>query len=127
MVYYTDGYILPSYGGGFTVFLQGKLIKSARVEKKGLTNNEAELLGIVYAAMDAKDNDTIITDSLCCIYWIRRGKAKARPDLNVFCSLVRSLKEKKALDIHWESRETNLAGIYNEKNHSSFMSSAPIS
>ena len=120
MILYCDGYCLESnpseWGGGFTVFNnKNKLIYTEQILKKGFTNNEAELLGIHQAAKLAKKRDTIITDSQNCIWWIRKGFSKARPDLDKVILESQKCVIGKKLKLIWQPREFNLAGIYNEE------------
>ncbi|HYP29315.1 MAG TPA: hypothetical protein VE262_21570 [Blastocatellia bacterium] len=43
-----------------------------------------------------------------------KGKTKARPDLSMLCLVTSELIGAKHIELKWEPRETNLAGIYNE-------------
>lgn len=121
MKYYTDGFMIggnPSdTGGGFTIVDENnESIHREVVNKKNFTNNEAETLGILKALTIAKEGDTVSTDSMCCLGWVNRGKSKARPDLNELLSTAKFLAEKKKINLCWERRDFNLAGIYNEQN-----------
>ena len=123
MKYYTDGFCRASnpspYGGGYTIVDENNnLIRHEEVEKVGFTNNEGEILGILGAAKLAKEGDQISTDSMCCLGWANAGKSKARPDLNhIFQECKRLIADKK-LNLMWERRDFNLAGIYNENKSS---------
>lgn len=119
MKLYTDGYTLignPSpKGGGFTVVnKENKLLIHERIEKEGLTNNEAELRGLNWALKEGKTGDEISTDSNVVLSWLRRGKTKARKDLNELIQECVRLKKEKSISLIWEGRDSNLAGIYNE-------------
>lgn len=119
MKYYTDGYTTggnPSNGGGFTVVDEsGHLLTTEVINKEGFTNNEAELLGIEWAVENAQHGDTISTDSMCMLSWIHSGKSKARRDLQPIMRRIGLLVMDRNLNLCWEGRDFNLAGIYNEK------------
>jgi len=79
MIYYSDGYCIRSnpspFGGGFTVTnSHGDVVEEGEVQKKGFTNNEAELLGAAKAIEIALEGDTVIIDSQCILYWITTSK-----------------------------------------------------
>ena len=116
--YHTDGFVIgvngKSEGGGFTVFLNGKHLVTERRNKKLITNNETELLGVVEALKDAEEGDEIITDSMNTLAWIRSGNPKARPDLKTLASEGKKLLHSKKINLYWEKRDNNLAGNYNE-------------
>lgn len=119
MKYYTDGYMIggnpSSYGGGYTIVREdGQLIVRQEIQKNPFTNNEAEILGILNAIKYAKPKDQISTDSMCCLTWANQGKSKARPDLKELLQEVKRLKIEKNINLMWEGREFNLAGIHNE-------------
>lgn len=122
MKYYIDGYTTegnPSpIGGGFSIVDKyGTLLIRFPVKKKGFTNNEAELLGLSFCLKHhCERGDTISTDSMNTIHWVKRGKSKkARPDLNPVISEVKRLVDSLGIFLVWESREKNLAGIYNDE------------
>jgi len=120
MKYYTDGWMMGSknpspYGGGFTVVDEdNELIKREEVRHQGFTNNEAEIRGIKFALEYAEKGDSVSTDSMCCLSWVNKGKSKARPDLFELLQECKKLKTEKGINFHWEGRDFNLAGIYNE-------------
>lgn len=115
---FVDGYCIginpSSIGGGYTVFLGDKFIKTEQILKEYFTNNEAELIAILEGCRFAEKNQNIITDSDNALKWIRRGRSRARPDLNFVISEINNLKREKNLKIIWQSRETNFAGFFNE-------------
>ncbi len=117
--FHTDGYTLngnPSkIGGGFTVFKNGNLLISNPVQKENFTNNEAELLAIQHACVEAGMGDTIVIDSQVIACWVRDGRSKVRPDLNWICKQCQGLIQKKLLKVVWKPREENFAGHYNER------------
>ena len=120
MTYHADGFVQghnPSYtGGGFTVCDEtGEVVMHKQIMKYGFTNNEGELLGVLHAAMLASHGDTIITDSMNTIRWIKSGNPKARPDLKEQCQLAKETIEFKGLKLTWRPRHENLAGQFNEK------------
>ena len=125
MKYFTDGFTKlknPSpIGGGYTVLDENNtLLKVENIKKTGLTNNEAELLGVYYCLKEfCKIGDVISTDSMNTIAWIRSKKDKKihRQDLLEVILRCRELIILKEINIIWEGREYNLAGIYNEENH----------
>ena len=119
-IYYSDGYTImrnPSvYGGGYVICNEkGEVLKHEVVEKQGLTNNEAELLGVYETLKLCAPFSKIIIDSMTIFYWVRSGKPKARKDLTLICSEAKRLKEEKKIEIEWKKRDFNLAGIFIEK------------
>ena len=48
----------------------------------GLTNNKAEVLGIMWAVDLAEAGDIIVSDFRIALGWVRRDRSKARADLN---------------------------------------------
>jgi hypothetical protein len=126
MTYHCDCFVYggnPSdKGGGFTITdEQGNLLWQVEKLKPGFTNNEGELLGVLYAAMLASHGDTIVTDSQNTIAWTRSGNPKARPDLKNFAALAKKLVALKRLAVVWKPREENAAGIYNEEHRASLV------
>lgn len=119
MKYFTDGYTLgsnPSHGGGYTIVDEtGSLIESKVINKEGFTNNEAEILGIEKALELCKAGDTISTDSMNSLSWVFGGKSKARPDLNDRLHYLMLRMIELNINLCWERRDFNLAGLYNEK------------
>jgi ribonuclease HI len=120
MKYYTDGFCLlgnPSnLGGGYTTTdKDGNLIKQETIYKKGFTNNEGEMLGIINTLRLASQNDEISTDSMCMLSWFNRGKSKSRPDLNEILKEGKQLKIEKNINLMWEGRDFNKAGWINER------------
>lgn len=117
--YYCDGFVIgqnPSpYGGGYTIVDEdNNLIRHEHVKKINFTNNEGEILGILNALRLAQQGDSISTDSMCCLSWANSGRSKARPDLNIYLTEVKTLLREKSLNLMWEGRNYNLAGLYNE-------------
>ena len=104
-------------GGGFVVMNElGENLAEEIILKKGFTNNEAELKGVLKATELAGEFDTIVTDSRNTIAWImsKKRKMKARPDLKEFADKALTNILDKNLELIWEGRETNKAGIYIE-------------
>lgn len=121
MKYYSDSFMYKSnpspIGGGYTVTDEiGNLIHREVIKKEGLTNNEAETRGILHAMEIAEHMDSVSTDSMCCLTWVRKGRAKARPDLFNVLQRCKFLLQDKELNLMWEAREFNLAGIMNQSN-----------
>lgn len=121
MKYYIDGFTKlrnPSpIGGGYSIFDENNtLIKVENIEKVGMTNNEAELLGLLNCLKEVKVGDTISTDSMNTIAWIRTKKDKkiARKDLVPIIMECRQMLESYKINLIWEGRDFNLAGKYNE-------------
>lgn len=119
MKYYCDGFLYganPSdYGGGYSIVdEENNLIVRQEVLKVGLTNNEAEILGILNAMKYAKEGDQVSTDSMCCLSWVNMGKSKARADLSELLKECLALRDEKNINLMWESRNFNLAGVFNE-------------
>jgi ribonuclease HI len=119
-ILYSDGFNIggnPSkIGGGYTITDElGEVVAQSQILKVGFTNNEGELLGVL-GALELIDNfGEVYTDSTNTIAWVKKGKAKARPDLNQECAKAKYLIEKKKIKLIWINREENLAGIENEK------------
>jgi len=118
--YYSDGWMIkrnPSpIGGGFTVVREHdrKLLIRFKILKPGLTNNEAEVRGIRFAMRIAKEGDTISSDSKFCIQWVKWGMSKKRKDLVPLLKDTKKMMIDKNINLIWERRDKNLAGIYNE-------------
>jgi len=116
---YSDGYTIlknPSdIGGGFVIIGTKKAFYEEEIKKQGMTNNEAELLGVYKALQIADKNSIIYTDSQNTMAWIKSGKPKARPDLKEICQQAKKLKAIKNIDIKWVPRDENDAGIYIEE------------
>lgn len=121
MIYFTDCFVMgtnPSTtGGGYTIVNEhNEVVEIKRIYKKGFTNNEGELLGVLRAIELSEIGSEIYTDSQCICFWVKNGKSKARKDLNDILKNAYSDMEKKNLTLVWIPREENLAGIYNEEN-----------
>ncbi len=119
MKYYTDGFVRGSnpspIGGGFTVVNEkNELIIREEIFKEGFTNNEGEILGILHALRICGIGDTVSTDSMCCLTWANKGFSKVRPDLRDILMECQMLKTTKKVNLMWEGRDFNLAGIFNE-------------
>ena len=52
---------------------------------------------------------------MCCISWVNAGFSKVRPDLRNILGECQILKVTKKINLMWEGRDFNLAGIVNEK------------
>lgn len=123
MKYYTDGFTLESNpskkGGGYSILDENNtVIAVENIQKEGFTNNEAELLGVYHCLHLCEPGDSISTDSMNTIAWIKTKKLKkvARQDLLSIIIECKKLIEDKIINLMWEGREFNLAGIYNEEN-----------
>ncbi len=122
MKYYSDGFSInknPSpIGGGFSIVREDNLlIEFRRIFKENFTNNEAELLGVLEALRIVSKGDTVSTDSKIVILWvfnIGRRKKNARKDLDPLKIEAYILLKRKNINLIWEPRDKNLAGIYNE-------------
>lgn len=118
---YVDGFTIgknPSeIGGGFVITNeQGSVVEKFDCVKTNFTNNEAELLGIRRALELATIMGTVYTDSSCGLFWTRKGKCKARPDLNEIAKQARTFLEEKSLKLVLVKRNLNKAGIFIENN-----------
>lgn len=116
---YADGYTIkgnPSkIGGGYVVMDEDKtLLHHGKIKKKGFTNNEGELLAVLKATELAKENDTIIIDSMVAYYWVMHRKCKARLDLKPLAMEAYINVKDKNLILKQEGRDNNLAGNYIE-------------
>lgn len=125
MKYFTDGFNYDSNpspkGGGFTIVDEsGALVHREVINKSGFTNNEGEIRGILWALEKAENGDIISTDSLCCLTWANKGSAKPRPDLLPVLQRCKELLRSKTINLMWERREFNLAGILNEQTKGSY-------
>jgi len=118
MTIYTDGYTIgknPSLiGGGFVIMDEELKILCMQEIRKPMTNNEAELLGILKATELAKNGDEIVTDSMNSLQWVMNRKCKARPDLKPQAQQAYiNILEKKLKLVH-RPRQENIAGNYIE-------------
>jgi ribonuclease HI len=119
-IWYSDGFGIGQNGittrGGYTVFKGNTLIENIETPAIGNihTNNQAELQGIERAVELMSKNDLLITDSMNSMYWIHKGKARSRSDLNNIIIKITKLSKEKNISIQWKRREENLAGHYNE-------------
>lgn len=121
MKYYIDGFTKlrnPSpIGGGYSIFDENNtLIKVENIDKVGMTNNEAELIGLLNCLKEVRIGDTISTDSMNTIAWIRTKKSNkiSRKDLIPIIMECRQMLESLKVNLIWEGRDFNLAGKYNE-------------
>lgn len=123
MKYYSDGFTNGSNpsktGGGYSIVDENNtLLVLEKIEKKGFTNNEAELLGLFHALTIADRGSTISTDSKNTLAWVFQKKKKkkhGRPDLIPCIKECSALIEEKHISVIWEPRELNLAGIFNDE------------
>lgn len=124
MKYYSDGFLTgknPSVvGGGFTIVNENNtLIKRITVTRPNFTNNEAELLGCLEALTIAEDGDVVSTDSMNTIRWIigadKMHDKRARKDLDPLKKRALYFLQSKKIELIWEPRDMNLAGILNEE------------
>jgi len=120
---HSDGFQFHSnpspVGGGFTlVDGGGDVVERKTILKVGMTNNEAELLGVVRAVELIESKGIVYTDSQVIARWVHRGRARGRPDLNEVIRKCKELVKKKKVEIKVVPRNENLAGIYNEKHRS---------
>lgn len=137
MEIHTDGYTIggnPSpQGGGYTLIAvedgDTKVLKQEEFDRP-ITNNEAEMLGLIAAIELAQKGDTVVTDSNISLIWLFRGYASARRDLDPIIAAAKKLaNEKKAhiknyqplneaeIVIEWRGRDENEAGNFNEMFH----------
>src|ERR1035437_354359 len=120
MKYYTDGFLNGkgnpcSRGGGYTIADEkGAVVEHEQISSASLTNNEAEVTGIVRALEICHNLDEISSDSKCCLFWVKNGSSRARPDLDSLLKIGNRLWHQKMVNMHWERREKNLAGFLNE-------------
>lgn len=119
--YYTDGFTIrgnPSkVGGGYTIINENnEVLITENIEKVGMTNNEAELLGVWHALHLCNEFDVVSTDSMNTIAWLRTNNLKkvARQNLLDIIKECKEIVASKQVNIIWEGREHNLAGIHNE-------------
>lgn len=139
----TDGWTKggnPSpQGGGYTLIaveydehedIQTKVLKQEEFNHP-ITNNEAEMLGLIAAIELAQKGDTVVTDSNNSLIWLHVGASRmTRPDLNPILAAAKKLaQEKKAaiknmqslnnaeIVIEWRGRDENEAGKFNEMFH----------
>jgi ribonuclease HI len=132
MKYFSDCFIYvknPSpIGGGYTIMDEdNNLLVNEKILQEGLTNNEAELLGVLNALKIAENGDIVSTDSMNTIRWIeniayylehpnkKKSIKRARKDLDNIKLEAYQLMIKKHIKLIHEPREKNLAGIWNEE------------
>ena len=122
MKYYTDGFLVgpnPSKYGGYVIANElNEVIEETWLEQDKVTNNDAEIQGLISCLELSKEGDEISTDSMVALTWVRGGKSKSRPDLNSQLQKAKILLAEKGVNIMWEGRDFNLAGIYIDKEHS---------
>lgn len=74
--------------------------------------NVAELSAILHAVTLADPNDLICTDSNICVNWVKNWKpTKNNRHVRRDVSLIKSIVEKKKLNLLWVPRDKNMAGI----------------
>lgn len=114
-IYYSDAYTIhtnPSeIGGGYVVTKGDEIIEEKVIHKRGMTNNEMELIGVGVAVNKAENGSIVYTDSQNTFYWVRSGKPKARPDLAPLALSIHNLVKEKEITLKWIPREQNIAGI----------------
>lgn len=118
---YTDGHLNGLNGlmgvfadSGFTMLqIDGiengkKYVKKIEIPyiKRRLTNNEAELLAIHHALIEAEENDTILSDSTIAINTSKKGKSKI-DRFELIALANKHLIEKKNITLKWIPREEN--------------------
>lgn len=119
MKYYCDGFVIgkngSARGGGYTIVDENnQVIIRETIMQQGFTNNDGEILGVYNALKFCDPLDIVSTDSMIALTWARAGFSKARPDLNVMLRDCQFLFRDKCVNLMWEGRDYNLAGIYNE-------------
>jgi ribonuclease HI len=124
-ILYADCFVIGSNpsntGGGYIVCDENNnIIDKETILKRGFTNNEGELLGVLRASELIDSFGTIYTDSKNTIYWSRSGKSKARPDLNHIMARVKKNIQSKNIKLLWIGRDLNKAGQLVENNHQNF-------
>ena len=117
---FSDGFLYRSnpsaIGGGFTLVSgKGELMMRKRILRKGLTSNEAELLGIVRAVELSVPAGTVFSDSRIALGWVRKGRSAARPDLDKIIFECKGLVKRKRLILCFVPRGQNLAGLLNDR------------
>lgn len=92
-------------GGGYTLLNgNGTLLERQEILKPGVTNNELELLAVLRAAELLRPGGTILTDSQVVRTWVRKGRAKSRPDLNPHIQRCNNLVRAKKLAVRFVPR-----------------------
>lgn len=120
-ILYTDGFTLgknPSnLGGGFVLVNEhGIEVGRQTFYKKGYTNNEGELMGVLFATELIEPGGEIYTDSMNTVHWVTNCRCKARPDLKPAAQTAKINILEKKLKLIWLPREHNLAGLLLENN-----------
>lgn len=115
-ILYTDCFVIgknPSdFGGGYLICDENNnIIEKVTIEKRGFTNNEGELLGVLRASELVDSGGVIFTDSNNTIAWVKNGKSKARPDLEEIIKRTKDNITLKGIILSWTPREENLAGV----------------
>ena len=104
---YTDG--SGKTGKYAYVILEKKIVKI--FQKKGLTNNEAEYLGVIEALKQNKDkNICIYSDSQLIVNQSNKNYKIKEPRLKVLAEQVWKLCEGRYIKFKWIPREKNFAG-----------------
>lgn len=119
MKYYCDGFTRGTqrkYGGGFCVMEDGgKLIAFEQVDTPGISSLEFELKAIQHAVNICDKNDQVSTDTLYLVSQLLRKKIKVIDDFTQELNKTANLIKEKNINLMWEGRRFNLAGIYNEQ------------
>lgn len=117
MVLYSDGW-LNYRTFGFSVVDSEKniLVRREYPVKNSVTDtcNTAEYLGVINAFNIARKGDTIYSDSELVVQQINGNWKINYYHLKILCGSARSILKEKNLTLKWISRNSNLAGLFNE-------------
>lgn len=123
-IHYVDGFTVgrnPSRQGGCTITdRDGNIVKQYFVKSlqdTEITNNYTEFLSLYLCLEIANHGDIIYTDSMNSIAWSsgKFQKKSKRKDLIPLAKEINRLLSVKNITLTWVSRNSNLAGLVNEK------------
>lgn len=119
MKYYCDGYTRGTqkrYGGGFCVMREdGELIAFEQMDIPGVSSLEFELKAIQHAVSICEHNDQVSTDTMFLVSQLLKRKIKIVDKFTEDLQKTAMLIKEKNINLMWEGRRFNLAGIYNEQ------------
>lgn len=80
----------------------------------GFTNNESEMMAIIYTACCTPKNSVICSDSQLAVNLCNNKWKTKMPNLKLLKNIAKNIINLKKIKVIWEPREQNLAGIHIE-------------
>lgn len=84
---------------------------------EGYTNNESELLAIIYTASAAPEKSQIFSDSQLAVNLVYGRWQTKYPRLRLLSHVAKNIIEIKNQSLAWRPREANLAGVHIEERY----------